>query len=217
MTADFQLGVKRWGKTLEHLLLGKDPDLAECLDTEPRISVLQGYREGGLVLHLHVRVRPRRTKADSHDFCAVMGRSPCDIPDIGRKDLANVSEVAKGENHPALSDRLGELGGDERRLKEPVFVRVVEFFKLGEGVERTEFWTPIERLRPLYLSGKFAHHLRATLDELVWQLVLMRGSTPRLGAGGTAFPILDSEGKWQARRTQDALGGVLDEDRAQCR
>lgn len=64
------------------------------------------------------------------------------------------------------------------------------------------------------LVGEFVHHLRAALDEMVWQLVLLRGGTPTTGPRGNGFPILDEESKWEARQTRDKLKGLSTDDLA---
>src|SRR3954451_18997253 len=59
------------------------------------------------------------------------------------------------------------------------------------------------------LVSEFSHHLRATLDNLVWQLVLLRGGSPtRL----TQFPIYESRERYQSSSWM--LRGVSADDRA---
>ena len=41
--------------------------------------------------------------------------------------------------------------------------------------------------------GDIAHNLRSALEHVTWQLVLANGGRPKLGAGGTQFPILAEE------------------------
>lgn len=43
------------------------------------------------------------------------------------------------------------------------------------------------------IAGDFVHNLRSTLDHMAHQLLILQGGTPRLGRGGTAFPILDTK------------------------
>lgn len=58
--------------------------------------------------------------------------------------------------------------------------------------------------------GEFAHHLRAALDNLVWQLVLLRGGcTTRQ----TEFPIYESRKRYRGSGRR-ALRGVSTDDRA---
>jgi len=57
--------------------------------------------------------------------------------------------------------------------------------------------------------GEFAHNLRAALDNLVWQIVLLRGGTP---SGKTQFPIYES---WEGYQSSIwMLRGVSADDRA---
>jgi hypothetical protein len=58
--------------------------------------------------------------------------------------------------------------------------------------------------------SEFAHHLRAALDNLVWQLVLLRGGSP---TRRTEFPIYESRERYR-RSGRGALRGVSTDDRA---
>ena len=58
--------------------------------------------------------------------------------------------------------------------------------------------------------SEFAHHLRATLDNLLWQLVLLRGGTP---TRVTQFPIYESWERYE-RNAPRLLRGVCTDDRA---
>lgn len=58
--------------------------------------------------------------------------------------------------------------------------------------------------------SEFAHHLRAALDNLVWQLVLLRGGCP---TRRTEFPIYESRERYR-RYGRTALRGVSADDRA---
>lgn len=59
--------------------------------------------------------------------------------------------------------------------------------------------------------SEFAHHLRAALDNLVWQLVLLRGGIP---TRRTEFPIEESRKRYQQRLRRGALRGISADDRA---
>jgi len=60
------------------------------------------------------------------------------------------------------------------------------------------------------IAGNIVHQIRASLDNLVWQLVIANECKPRGGAGGNSFPILtwmDSD-KTFANLTANTLRGV---------
>jgi len=59
------------------------------------------------------------------------------------------------------------------------------------------------------LVGEFAHQLRASLDNLLWQVVLLRGDRP---GRHTQFPICSTEQSWKT--SQAAIKGVNENDRA---
>jgi hypothetical protein len=59
------------------------------------------------------------------------------------------------------------------------------------------------------IVGEFAHHLRATLDNLVWQLVLLRGGCPTVK---TQFPIYETWERYLSSLWM--LRGVSADDRA---
>jgi hypothetical protein len=59
------------------------------------------------------------------------------------------------------------------------------------------------------IVGEFAHNLRAALDNLVWQLVLLRGGSP---TRNTQFPIYESRERYESSRW--TLRGVGADDRA---
>jgi hypothetical protein len=59
------------------------------------------------------------------------------------------------------------------------------------------------------IASEFTHHLRATLDNLVWQLVLLRGGSPHRT---TQFPIYETRERYQS--SAHMLRGVSADDRA---
>jgi hypothetical protein len=62
------------------------------------------------------------------------------------------------------------------------------------------------------IVSEFGHHLRATLDNLLWQLVLVHdGGTP---TNKTQFPICVSREAYKSSRARGMLDGVSTEDRA---
>lgn len=62
---------------------------------------------------------------------------------------------------------------------------------------------------PLYWGitvGEIAHELRAALDNLLWQLVVVRGNTPD---GRNQFPITESKGAWDSEiKKRERLQGI---------
>lgn len=79
----------------------------------------------------------------------------------------------------------------------------------GEYTLRVRLWKPL----PMELSlivGDFAQNLRAALDHLVWQLVLVNGRRPRRE---NFFPIFDYRprpGSRQEKRWNAAIKGLSD-------
>jgi hypothetical protein len=59
------------------------------------------------------------------------------------------------------------------------------------------------------IVSEFAHHLRAALDNLLWQLVLLRGGSP---SSQTQFPIYESRERYESSRWM--LRGIGADDRA---
>ena len=59
------------------------------------------------------------------------------------------------------------------------------------------------------IVGEFGHHLRATLDNLLRQLVLLRGGSPTTK---TQFPIYESRERYESSRWM--LLGISADDRA---
>lgn len=78
----------------------------------------------------------------------------------------------------------------------------------SEYVFRLESELPDPRIG--LVVGELAHHLRAALDNLVWQLVLLRGGSP---TRRTEFPIYERRERYQRQRRR-ALRGVSADDRA---
>lgn len=77
----------------------------------------------------------------------------------------------------------------------------------SEYVFRVNCEPPDSRLG--ILVSEFSHHLRATLDNLVWQLVLLRGGS---ATRKTQFPIYESRERYQSSAWM--LRGVSADDRA---
>ncbi len=65
-------------------------------------------------------------------------------------------------------------------------------------------------------ASNIIHQLRATLDNLVWQLVILNRKEPRGGPRGNSFPILFSDHDHHAfsQSTRNALCGVHPKHRA---
>lgn len=60
------------------------------------------------------------------------------------------------------------------------------------------------------IVGEVVHNLRSALDQMLWQLVLVRGGTP---TNRTMFPIYKDPAKFK-RKAHRLTAGVLTEDRA---
>ncbi len=61
------------------------------------------------------------------------------------------------------------------------------------------------------VAGNIVHQIRATLDNLVWQLVIANEEEPTGGSGGNQFPIFTEPGKEGVtfvQRTTNTLRGV---------
>lgn len=88
--------------------------------------------------------------------------------------------------------------------------RIVGHFERdsSEYVFRFEGRLPDPRIG--LIVGEFGHHLRAALDNLVWQLVRLRGGSP---TWRTEYPI-DKSRKRYRRKASRALRGVSADDRA---
>ncbi|HEX3041960.1 MAG TPA: hypothetical protein VHP56_07735 [Solirubrobacterales bacterium] len=59
------------------------------------------------------------------------------------------------------------------------------------------------------IVGELGHHLRASLDNLLWQVVLFRGGSP---SRSTQFPIYESRERYLSSRRM--LRGISTDDRA---
>ena len=88
--------------------------------------------------------------------------------------------------------------------------RIVGHFEreTSEYVFRFEGELPDPRIG--LIVGEFGHHLRAALDNLVWQLVRLRGGSP---TRRTEFPIYESRKRYR-QGARLALRGVSADDRA---
>jgi hypothetical protein len=127
-------GVKRWGKTLEHLLLGVDPDVSERVPDVERISVLERYRQGDLAIHLHMRVRTRASQANAENLCALVVRSSPNVMDVSGIDMSDILDVAEPKQRPVWADRLHRLSHEKGWLQEVMLVRTVEAIELPQGM-----------------------------------------------------------------------------------
>jgi len=98
-------------------------------------------------------------------------------------------------------DFLARLDKKDRRV-------VGEFDRdTSEYVFRLNCEPPDPRLG--LVVGEFAHHLRSALENLAWQLVLLRGGCPTIK---TQFPIYESRERYQSSVWM--LRGVSADDRA---
>jgi hypothetical protein len=87
--------------------------------------------------------------------------------------------------------------------------RIIGHFErdTGEYVFRVNGDPPDARLG--LIVGEFGHQLRAALDNLLWQLVLLRGGTP---TRSTQFPIYESRERYLSSCWM--LRGISADDRA---
>jgi hypothetical protein len=60
------------------------------------------------------------------------------------------------------------------------------------------------------MIGDAVHNLRTSLDHLAWQLVEANGNTPKIGVGGTQFPIYDSPSKLKTGGVAEIQGITSD-------
>jgi hypothetical protein len=114
--------------------------------------------------------------------------------------------LERANKHLAALDRERKRFLARLDEKDPRFVG--EFDRdTSEYVFRLNCKPPNPRLG--LIVGEFAHHLRDALDNLVWQLVLLRGGSP---TRGTQFPIYESWERYQSSLWM--LRGVSADDRA---
>jgi hypothetical protein len=104
---------------------------------------------------------------------------------------------------------LATLNGERDAFLDEKNCRIIGHFDrdTSEYVFRFAGKLPDPRLG--LLVGEFAHHLRSALDNLLWQLVLLRGGSPTTK---TQFPIYESRERYQASLWM--LRGVSADDRA---
>jgi hypothetical protein len=114
--------------------------------------------------------------------------------------------LARADEHLATLDRERDAFLDEknRRIAGPFEPDTSEY------VFRFAGKLPDPRIG--LIVGEFGHHLRAALDNLVWQLVLLRGGTPNRDS---QFPIYASKQAYEGDRgAPRMLRGVIADDRA---
>jgi hypothetical protein len=126
---------------------------------------------------------------------------------IGRKVSHPLEAIdwrlERADEHLATLDRERDafLDQEDRRV-------VGEFDRdTSEYVFRLEGQLPDPHIG--LVVGEFAHHLRATLDNLLWQLVLLRGGSPTTK---TQFPICERRQRYQS--SSRLLRGISADDRA---
>jgi hypothetical protein len=115
-----------------------------------------------------------------------------------RIEQANKHLTALNDERVAFHERLDK--------KDP---RIVGEFQrdTSEYVFRVNCEPPDPKLG--ILVSEFSHHLRAALDNLLWQLVLLRGGTPTRQA---QFPIYESRERYVS--SAHLIRGVSADDRA---
>ena len=114
--------------------------------------------------------------------------------------------LERANEHLAALDRERKRFFARLDEKDPRFVGEFDH-DTSEYVFRLNCKPPNPRLG--LIVGEFAHHLRASLDNLLWQLVLLRGGSP---TRGTQFPIYESWERYQSSLRM--LRGVSADDRA---
>lgn len=97
-----------------------------------------------------------------------------------------------------------------RRVEENGRPIVGEFERdVGEYVFRVDVEPPDPRIG--LVVGEFAHNLRAALDNVLWQVVLLRGGSP---TKVTQFPIHESREGYRDDLKRGVLRGISADDRA---
>ena len=135
--------VESWSETFD------DPDdlgthAVEILDDEPLFRIAQGYLDGRVTLHLHLRIRAAGDDPDPCEFCAVVASDRGDVLHV--KDLRYVFDADDVPRERAKEvafsiegiDR-GALRHDASDMDVPMLVYVVEPREEGEIVVRRAF------------------------------------------------------------------------------
>lgn len=108
------------------------------------------------------------------------------------------------------NEHLAALDAERRAFLDEKDRRIVGHFDsdVSEYIFRVSGTMPSQEVG--ILASEFAHHLRAALDNLLWQLVLLRGGAP---TRVTQFPIYE---RWEgyARRGDLMTRGVSTDDGA---
>lgn len=112
--------------------------------------------------------------------------------------------IERADEHLAALDREIDAFLDEEDR------RVVGHFEADSSEYVFKFTGEPPNPRLGLIVGEFAHNLRAALDNLVWQLVRLRGGSP---TRRTEFPIYVSRKRYRDRG-RSALRGVSADDRA---
>lgn len=107
-------------------------DGVQIPEDEGMFRIAQGYLNGCVTVHLHLRVRPIGLKADTHEFCAVFASDRGDIVHVN--DLAYVFDGDRVPREEARILAFGTVGdADGRRdrhgaadVDESVLVHVVQ-------------------------------------------------------------------------------------------
>ena len=107
------------------------------------------------------------------------------------------------EHLAALNDELDAIVDQEDG-------RIVGHFERNTSEYVFRFSGELPDPRIGLIVSEFGHHLRAALDNFVWQLILLRGGNP---TRRTEFPIYESRKRYE-RNGRTALRGVSTDDRA---
>lgn len=111
--------------------------------------------------------------------------------------------IERADKHLAALDR------ERRAVLDQEDNRIVGHFERDSSEYVFRFGGKLPDSRIGLIVGEFGHHLRAALDNLLWQLVLLRGSSP---TSKTQFPIYEGGERYQSSLWM--LRGVSADDRA---
>lgn len=138
--------VESWSETLDDRQ-DESVDVVEMSGVESLRSVAEGYVQGRVVAHLHLRVRATWLEPNPCEFCAVIASDRGNVMHV--KDLSYISDGdwIPGELARELAFRpIGDidrnnLGIDASNVDESVLVHIIEPRKEGEIRVRRAFST----------------------------------------------------------------------------
>lgn len=135
--AEPSLDVESWSESLDYVAYESVGSL-EVEDKKGFMGIAQRYIDGGVSLHLHLRVRPGGLDSDPCEFCAVIASDH-----RGVSDPQDLAYVVDGERVPGEQTRIWAflaVGDLDRRgaregapgVDEPMLVHVVKPRKQGQ-------------------------------------------------------------------------------------